>query len=96
MARTPELIEFAKEHHLTFITVAALVAYRKKKEKMVHRIANAALPSKYGTFRAIGYENDLDDKCHEVKYYKIFLSNRVNLGTRRPLVALFISVRLNT
>ena len=64
MARTPELIEFAKEHKLTFITVASLVAYRKQKEKMVHRIANAALPSKYGNFRAIGFENDLDDKCH--------------------------------
>ena len=64
MARTPELIEFAKKHNLTFITVASLVAYRKKTEKMVHRIANAALPSKYGTFRAIGYETDLDNKCH--------------------------------
>jgi 3,4-dihydroxy 2-butanone 4-phosphate synthase/GTP cyclohydrolase II len=64
MMRTTELIEFAKKYKLTFITVASLVAYRKKTEKMVHRIANAALPSKYGTFRAIGYTNDLDDKCH--------------------------------
>lgn len=64
MMRTSELIEFAKKYKLTFITVASLVAYRKKNEKMVHRIANAALPSKYGTFRAIGYTNDLDDKCH--------------------------------
>ena len=64
MARTPELIEFARKFNLTFITVADLIAYRKKNEKMVHRIANVALPSKYGTFRAIGYENDLDDKCH--------------------------------
>ena len=62
MMRTAELIEFAKKFKLTFITVASLVAYRKKNEKMVHRIANAALPSKYGTFRAIGYTNDLDDK----------------------------------
>ena len=44
--------------------VADLVAYRKKNEKMVHRIADVALPSKYGSFRAIGYENDLDDLCH--------------------------------
>lgn len=64
MMRTAELIEFAKKYKLTFITVASLVAYRKKTEKMIHRIANAALPSKYGTFRAIGYTNDLDDKCH--------------------------------
>ncbi|WP_177560917.1 bifunctional 3,4-dihydroxy-2-butanone-4-phosphate synthase/GTP cyclohydrolase II [uncultured Phascolarctobacterium sp.] len=64
MARTPELKEFAKEHGLVFITVAALVAYRKAHEKMVHRAAEAALPTKYGTFRAIAYENDLDDLCH--------------------------------
>ena len=63
-ARTPELIEFAKKHNLVFITVAALVAYRKKHEKMVHRVAEAALPSKYGNFRIIAYENDLDSQCH--------------------------------
>lgn len=64
MARTPELMEFAAEYGLTFITVASLVAYRKAHEIMVHRVANAALPSKYGNFRAIAYENDLDDLCH--------------------------------
>lgn len=64
MARTPELKEFAREHGLVFITVAALVAYRKGHEKMVHRAAEAALPSKYGNFRAVSYENDLDDLCH--------------------------------
>ena len=64
MARTPELARFAERFGLTFITVADLVAYRKKNEKMVHRIADVALPSKYGSFRAIGYENDLDDLCH--------------------------------
>lgn len=64
MARTPELARFAERFGLTFITVADLVAYRKKNEKMVHRIADVALPSKYGSFRSIGYENDLDDLCH--------------------------------
>ena len=64
MSRTPELIEFAKEHNLTFITVAALVAYRKANEKMVHRAAEAKLPSKYGQFRLVAYDNDLDDLCH--------------------------------
>ncbi len=64
MARVPDLIEFAGKHQLVFITVAELVAYRKAHEKMVHRVAEAALPSKYGTFRIIAYENDLDDLCH--------------------------------
>lgn len=64
MMRTPDLIKFAQKHDLCFITVAALVAYRKAHEKMVHRVAEANLPSKYGQFRIIAYENDLDDLCH--------------------------------
>lgn len=64
MARVPDLIEFARKHDLIFITVAELVAYRKAHEKMVHRAAEADLPSKYGTFRIIAYENDLDNLCH--------------------------------
>ena len=64
MARTPDLIKFARQHDLVFITVADLVAYRKKNEKMVHRVAEAALPTKYGNFRIIAYENDLDNLCH--------------------------------
>lgn len=64
MARTPELIEFAKKHNLTFVTVAALVAYKKRTEKLVRRISVAELPTKYGEFKIVSYENDLDDKCH--------------------------------
>ncbi len=64
MARTPDLIKFARKYGLVFITVADLVAYRKSHEKMVHRAAEAALPTKYGDFRIIAYENDLDDLCH--------------------------------
>lgn len=64
MARTAELMKFAEKFGLTFITVESLVAYRKKNEKMVHRIANVSLPSKYGNFRAIGYENSIDNHCH--------------------------------
>ncbi len=40
------------------------MAYRKQHEKMVHRVAEAKLPSKFGTFKIIAYENDLDDLCH--------------------------------
>jgi 3,4-dihydroxy 2-butanone 4-phosphate synthase/GTP cyclohydrolase II len=64
MARVPDLIKFAQKHKLVFITVAELVAYRKSHEKMVHRVAEAALPTKYGKFRIIAYENDLDNLCH--------------------------------
>lgn len=64
MARTPDLIKFAQQHQMPFITVADLVAYRKKHEQLVHRVAEADLPSKYGHFRIIAYKNDLDNLCH--------------------------------
>ncbi len=64
MARTDELIEFAQKFHLPFSTVADLVAYRKQHEKLIHRVAEADLPSKFGHFRIIAYENDLDNLCH--------------------------------
>lgn len=64
MARTPELYEFAKKHGLSFITVAALIKYRKSTECFVKRVAEADFPSKYGKFRIVAYENQLDDKCH--------------------------------
>lgn len=64
MMRTPDLIKFAQKHNLVFITVAALIAYRKCHEKLVHRVAEAKLPSKYGNFKIIAYENDLNSLCH--------------------------------
>ncbi len=64
MARTPELIEFARKHDLKMITVADLIAFRKKHDKLVRRVAETELPSKYGMFHLIAYENDVDDQCH--------------------------------
>src|ERR1051325_9241968 len=59
-ARRPELERFATEHRLTFITVAQLVAHRLKNERLVHRVAEARLPTEYGEFRVVGYRNDVD------------------------------------
>lgn len=64
MARTPDLMAFAKEHGLTFITVADLVKYRKNTESFIVRGAKAKLPSKYGDFEMIAYESKLDKQCH--------------------------------
>lgn len=64
MARTPDLIEFAKKHDLVFITVAQLVEYRKTTEKMVEKVAEADFPNKFGHFRVMAYESKLDGKCH--------------------------------
>ncbi len=64
MARRPQLERFAREHGLTFITVAQLVAYRLQTEKLVHRVAEARLPTEFGEFRIIGYRNDVDRAEH--------------------------------
>lgn len=64
MARVPELHRFAERHGLTFVTVAQLVAYRLRTERLVHRVAEAVLPTALGDFKVIGYRNDVDDAEH--------------------------------
>ena len=63
-ARRPELEQFAEQHSLTFITVAQLVAHRLKNERLVHRVAEARLPTQYGTWNIVGYRNDVDQAEH--------------------------------
>jgi 3,4-dihydroxy 2-butanone 4-phosphate synthase/GTP cyclohydrolase II len=64
MARRPQLEIFAREHGLKFITVAQLVAYRLTKTRLVRREAEAALPTRFGSFRVIAYSNVLDEREH--------------------------------
>jgi 3,4-dihydroxy 2-butanone 4-phosphate synthase/GTP cyclohydrolase II len=64
MARRPQLEKVAAEHRLTFITVAQLVAYRLRTEQLVHRAAEAKLPTDVGEFRIIAYQNDVDRAHH--------------------------------
>ena len=64
MARLPQLERFAAEHGLTLVSVADLVAYRLATEQLVHRVADARLPTDAGEFRVIGYRNDVDDAEH--------------------------------
>ena len=59
MMRTAELMEFGKKHNLVKITIADLVAYRRHTEKLVKQVSVAELPTKYGTFRAYGYVNEV-------------------------------------
>ena len=68
-ARRPELEKFAAEHGLTFITVAQLVAHRLKNERLVHRVAEARLPTHYGTWNIVGYRNDVDEHEHVALVY---------------------------
>lgn len=64
MARMPELREFAARHNLLIVTIADLVAYRMRTELLVRRAAETRLPTAFGEFRAIVYENDVDQAQH--------------------------------
>ena len=64
MARTPELMKFAQKFQLKIITVADLIAYRKNCDKLVRSTGKAELPTKYGMFKVIAYESDLDSQTH--------------------------------
>jgi 3,4-dihydroxy 2-butanone 4-phosphate synthase/GTP cyclohydrolase II len=63
-ARRPQLEVFAQEHGITFVSVAQLVAHRLQKERLVHRVAEARLPTDHGTWRIVGYKNDVDTHEH--------------------------------
>jgi 3,4-dihydroxy 2-butanone 4-phosphate synthase / GTP cyclohydrolase II len=63
-ARRPELERFSAQHGLTFITVAQVVAYRLQTERLVHRVAEARLPTDTGVWRVLGYRNDVDKHEH--------------------------------
>jgi len=64
MARRPELEVVARDHGLSFVTVAQLVAYRLQTERLVHRVAEARLPTEVGDFTVIAYRNDVDKAEH--------------------------------
>ena len=64
MARMPQLEIVAGKFGLNIVSVADLIAYRRRHEKLVHRVAEAKLPTKYGEFRAIAYKSDVDPDEH--------------------------------
>jgi 3,4-dihydroxy 2-butanone 4-phosphate synthase/GTP cyclohydrolase II len=64
MARVPDLIPYCAKHGLKMITVADLVAYRRRHEKLVERVVDTALPTAYGDFVAVGYRSLVDNKHH--------------------------------
>ncbi|PRR84370.1 bifunctional 3,4-dihydroxy-2-butanone-4-phosphate synthase/GTP cyclohydrolase II [Clostridium vincentii] len=64
MARTADLMEFSKEHNLKIVTIADLVAYRRKNEVLVERVAKAKMPTRYGEFTIHGFINKLNGEHH--------------------------------
>ncbi len=64
MARVPDLAEYCRKHELKMITIADLIAYRRRADKLVERIVDTALPTDFGDFTAVGYRSLVDEKHH--------------------------------
>jgi 3,4-dihydroxy 2-butanone 4-phosphate synthase / GTP cyclohydrolase II len=60
MARVPDLIEFCREHSLKMLTVAEMIRYRMAHERYVHRLGEALIDTRFGEFRLIAYESEVD------------------------------------
>lgn len=64
MARVPHLMEYVEKHDLKIITIADLIAYRRRNETLIEREGEANLPTKYGDFKLVGYREKLTGKEH--------------------------------
>lgn len=66
MARLPKLIEFAKEHKLKICSIAELIEYRRRSEKLIERLVETKLPTEFGTYKLILYKDLINHKVHSV------------------------------
>jgi 3,4-dihydroxy 2-butanone 4-phosphate synthase / GTP cyclohydrolase II len=64
MARVPDLAEFCERHQIKMITVADLIQYRRRTEKLVERMVSVRMPTEYGEFQAVAYREVLSGKQH--------------------------------
>jgi 3,4-dihydroxy 2-butanone 4-phosphate synthase/GTP cyclohydrolase II len=64
MARVPELMEYCKKHHLKIITIASLIDYRRKNEKLIECVSKVYMPTKYGDFTAYSYVSLITKENH--------------------------------
>jgi 3,4-dihydroxy 2-butanone 4-phosphate synthase / GTP cyclohydrolase II len=64
MARLPQLMKVADEFDLTLISIADLIEYRRRREVLVHRVAEATIPTEWGDFRAYAYDSTVDGRTH--------------------------------
>lgn len=81
MARVPDLEAYCAEHDLKMVTVADLISYRRRTEKLVERIVSTKLPTAMGEFTAVGYRSLVDDK-HHVAMVKGEVSGREDVLVR--------------
>lgn len=64
MARLPQLLEFAKKHSLKICTIASLIEYRRRSEKLVEAVVETKLPTKFGEFKLIVYQDQTNRQTH--------------------------------
>ena len=64
MSRLPQLEEFAEEHGLKILSIAQIIAHRRRTERLIERVAETRLPTRYGEFKAIGYRSYFDQGEH--------------------------------
>jgi 3,4-dihydroxy 2-butanone 4-phosphate synthase/GTP cyclohydrolase II len=64
MARLPELVRVAREHGMKLISIADLIEYRRRREVLVAKLAEATIPTPYGEFRSCAYESTVDGRTH--------------------------------
>jgi 3,4-dihydroxy 2-butanone 4-phosphate synthase / GTP cyclohydrolase II len=64
MARVPDLERYCQKHGLKMVTVADLIAYRRRNDKLIERVVEAGLPTKFGDFNVVGFRSLVDDKHH--------------------------------
>ncbi|GIF99863.1 bifunctional 3,4-dihydroxy-2-butanone-4-phosphate synthase/GTP cyclohydrolase II [Catellatospora citrea] len=69
MMRLPDLQRFAEEHELVLVSIADLIAYRRRTEQLVSRVVEARLPTEYGDFTAVGYHATHDNAEHVALVY---------------------------
>lgn len=66
MSRLPQLLEFSRKHHLKICSIADLIEYRRRSEKLIERISKARLPTEYGVYDLIAYRDLTNKKVHVV------------------------------
>jgi 3,4-dihydroxy 2-butanone 4-phosphate synthase/GTP cyclohydrolase II len=64
MARMPQLLEFARKHNLKICTIASLIEYRRRSEKLVEAVVETKLPTKFGEFRLVVYRDQTNNQTH--------------------------------
>ncbi|MCR4338028.1 MAG: bifunctional 3,4-dihydroxy-2-butanone-4-phosphate synthase/GTP cyclohydrolase II [Candidatus Omnitrophica bacterium] len=64
MGRTPELLDFSKQHKLKICTIDSLIEYRRRSERLIEKEVDVMLPTEYGEFKMIGYKSKVDGQTH--------------------------------